>query len=465
MAISKTEIFESAPIPKAALALSLPAVLSSLVMIIYNLADTFFVGMLNDPVQNSAVTLAAPLLLAFNAVNNLFGVGSSSLMSRSLGKQDFESVKKSCAFGFWCAVFCGILFSVLCKIFSFPLLELLGADEITLSATKDYVFYTVICGAVPSITSMVTAYLFRAEGSSVHASIGLTGGCVLNIILDPFFILPAETIPFGLGMGAAGAGFATLIANIFSCIYFLVVIFIKRGKTFVCVNPKYFCFDKKIVSEVCGVGIPASIQNLLNVVGMTLFNNLTAASGEIAVAAMGIAQKVNQIPFYVALGVSQGIMPLIGYNFACGNIKRMKKALVFTMSVTAVFLSFVTLGYFAFSENIIGFFMKNSDIIELGGFFFADFLLQWFSLRWISSESAFTRHAEWENFLSSLQLPVKSSLKFPLSLFFTAAFPFSGFPIPNSLRNLFFPPRLLLFSSAFSKSLNAKTPELWEYKQ
>ena len=108
---------------------------------------------------------------------------------------------------------------------------------------------------------------------------------------------------------------------------------------------------------------------------MTLFNNLTAASGEIAVAAMGIAQKVNQIPFYVALGVSQGIMPLIGYNFACGNIKRMKKALLFTMSVTAVFLSFVTLGYFAFSENIIGFFMKNSDIIELGGVFLRGFSL------------------------------------------------------------------------------------------
>ena len=153
------------------------------------------------------------------------------------------------------------------------------------------------------------------------------------------------------------------------------MIFIKRGKTFVCINPEYFRFDKKIISEVCGVGIPASIQNLLNVVGMTLFNNLTAASGEIAVAAMGIAQKVNQIPFYVALGVSQGIMPLIGYNFASGNVKRMKKALVFTMSVTAVFLSFVTLGYFAFSENIIGFFMKNSDIIELGGVFLRGFSL------------------------------------------------------------------------------------------
>ena len=135
MSLNKTEIFESAPIPKAALALSLPAVLSSLVMIVYNLADTFFVGMLGDPVQNSAVTLAAPLLLAFNAVNNLFGVGSSSMMSRALGKQDIESVKKSSAFGFWCSVFAGILFSLLTGIFNTPLLNLLGADEITFSAT------------------------------------------------------------------------------------------------------------------------------------------------------------------------------------------------------------------------------------------------------------------------------------------------------------------------------------------
>lgn len=375
MAISKTEIFESAPIPKAAMALSLPAVLSSTVMIVYNLADTFFVGMLGDPVQNSAVTLAAPLLLAFNAVNNLFGVGSSSMMSRALGKQDFDAVKKSSSFGFWCSVLFGILFSVLTGIFNTPLLNLLGADEITFAATKDYVFYTTVCGAVPAITSMVTAYLFRAEGSSLHASIGLTGGCLLNIVLDPFFILPSEIIPMGIGMGAAGAGFATLLANCFSCVYFLIVVLIKRGKTFVCMNPRYFSFDKKIVSGVCGVGVPASIQNLLNVVGMTVFNNLTAASGEIAVAAMGIAQKVNQIPFYVALGVSQGIMPLIGYNFASGNIKRMKKALVFTMEVTAAFLAAATIGYYIFAENIIGAFMKNADIIELGSVFLRGFSL------------------------------------------------------------------------------------------
>lgn len=375
MSVNKTEIFENMSIPKAVVHLSLPAMLSSLVMIVYNLADTFFVGMLGDPIQNSAVTLAAPLLLAFNAVNNLFGVGSSSMMSRALGKKDFDTVKKSSVFGFWCAVFCGILFSLLTGFFNTPLLHLLGADEVTFSATKDYVFYTSVCGAVPSITAMVMAYLFRAEGSSVHASIGLTGGCLLNIIIDPFFILSAEEIPMGLGMGAAGAGFATLLANCFSCVYFLVVLFIKRKKTFVSVDIRSLSFEKSVVSGVCGVGVPASIQNLLNVAGITLFNNLTASAGEVAVAAMGIAQKVNQIPFYVALGISQGIMPLIGYNFACGNVKRMKKALLFTMNVTVVFLAAVTVFYYIFAENIVGLFMDNRDIAELGGAFLKGFSL------------------------------------------------------------------------------------------
>lgn len=375
MSVNKTEIFENMSIPKAVVHLSLPAMLSSLVMIVYNLADTFFVGMLGDPIQNSAVTLAAPLLLAFNAVNNLFGVGSSSMMSRALGKKDFDTVKKSSVFGFWCAVFCGILFSLLTGFFNTPLLHLLGADEVTFSATKDYVFYTSVCGAVPSITAMVMAYLFRAEGSSVHASIGLTGGCLLNIIIDPFFILSAEEIPMGLGMGAAGAGFATLLANCFSCVYFLAVLFIKRKKTFVSVDIRSLSFKKSVVSGVCGVGVPASIQNLLNVAGITLFNNLTASAGEVAVAAMGIAQKVNQIPFYVALGISQGIMPLIGYNFACGNVKRMKKALLFTMNVTVVFLAAVTVFYYIFAENIVGLFMDNRDIAELGGAFLKGFSL------------------------------------------------------------------------------------------
>ena len=125
---SKIQLFEKTPIPNAVMKLAVPTILSSLVMVIYNLADTYFVGMLNNSVQNAAVTLAAPVLLAFNAINNLFGVGSSSMMSRALGRKDFDVVYKSSAFGFYCSIIFGFVFSVLCTVFSGPLLSLLGAD-------------------------------------------------------------------------------------------------------------------------------------------------------------------------------------------------------------------------------------------------------------------------------------------------------------------------------------------------
>ena len=288
------------------------------------------------------MTLAAPLLLAFNAVNNLFGVGSSSMMSRSLGKKDYETVYRSAAFGFYCSIFAGLLFSIAYTVFQVPLLNLLGATEETLGATIGYARWTVTFGAVPAILNVVLAYLVRAEGAAMHASIGTMSGCFLNILLDPIFILP-----WGLNMGAEGAGLATFLSNCVACLYFFVLLYVKRGRTYVCVNPKMFSFKRHIVVGVCAVGIPASIQNLLNVTGMSVLNNFTSAFGSNAVAAMGIAQKINSVTVQIALGLSQGIMPLISYNYASGNIKRMKKTFFFTARIALVFLVLMEIAYYA----------------------------------------------------------------------------------------------------------------------
>lgn len=164
----KIQLFESMPIPKAVAQLSIPMVFSSLVMVLYNMADTYFVGMLNDPVQNAAVALAAPVLLAFNAVNNLFGVGTSSMMSRAMGRKDYNTVEESSAFGFYCALVSGIIFGILCTVFGSPLLTLIGADETTRAATQGYMFWTVSLGAAPAIVNVVMAYLVRSEGASLH---------------------------------------------------------------------------------------------------------------------------------------------------------------------------------------------------------------------------------------------------------------------------------------------------------
>lgn len=357
----KLEIFENAPIPKAVTVLSLPIILSSLVTVIYNLADTYFVSMLNNAAQNAAVTLAAPLLLAFNAINNLFGVGTSSMMSRALGNKDFDTVSKSSAFGFYCAVFCSALFSLLYTFFHAPVLKILGADSVTIGTTGEYLKWTVSFGAIPAILNVVLAYMVRSEGSSFHAGIGTMSGCLLNIILDPVFILPQ-----GLNMGAAGAGLATFLSNCAACLYFLILLFIKRHNTYVCINPAKFHPTRHIVIGILGVGIPASIQNLLNVTGMTILNNFTSSYGADPVAAMGIAQKVNMVPMYVAMGLSQGIMPLISYNYGSGNITRLKKAITFSCKISISFLTAMSIIFYVFAGPVISMFMKNPDVVSYG---------------------------------------------------------------------------------------------------
>ncbi len=366
----KNVLFEEMPVPRAARRLMIPTILSSLVMVIYSMADTYFVGLLNDPIENSAVTLAAPMLLAFNAVNNLFGIGSSSMMSRALGEQNFDKVRKSSAFGFYCSLFFSLMMSLLCTVFFHPLLRLLGADSATITATAAYLRWTVLLGAAPSILNVVMAYLVRAEGGALHASIGTMSGCILNIILDPVFIMP-----WGLDMGASGAGCATFVSNCTACSYFFVLLYVKRKNTYVSIHPRDFRLQKEIITGVCGVGIPASIQNLLNVTGMTILNNFTAVYGPDAVAAIGIVQKIYLVPLQVAMGSSQGVMPLVGYSFSARNYKRMKETILFIAKVMLPIMMISSIFCYFKAEWLVGLFMKKQEILYYGGIFLRAYAL------------------------------------------------------------------------------------------
>ena len=360
----RMRLFEEEAIPKAVLRLSVPTVISCLVSVLYSLADTYFVGMLNLPVETAAVTLAAPVLLAFNAVNNLFGVGSSSMMSRALGRKDMKTLRQSSAFGFYGSLICGVLFSLACTVFLSPLLSLLGADATTWDATSRYMLWTVCIGATPSILNVVMAYLVRSEGATLHASIGTMCGCLLNIALDPLFILPQF-----LNMGAEGAALATMISNCVATAYFFGYLIAKRGRTYVCVSPREFTLRREIVGGVCAVGVPASIQNLLNVVGHVLQNNLASPYGAVALAAMGIASKVSMVPMYISNGISQGVMPLVGYTYAAKLTGRMKGALRFTAALSLAILCTMAALLCIFPGAVTGLFIADAQTVEYGSVF------------------------------------------------------------------------------------------------
>lgn len=376
------ELFEKASVHEAVAQLTIPVIISSLVIVVYSLADTYFVSLLNDSVQNAAVTLVTPVLFTFNVAHNLFGMGAASMMSRSLGSRDYKTVYQCAAFGFYCALCWGVLFSILCIGFQNPLLRLLGADWETWKATREYMFWTVFCGAAPAILNVVLGHMFRAEGDSVHASIGSMSGCILNMILDFIFITP-----HGLNMGAEGAGLATFLSNCVSCLYFFVILYWKRGRTYVCIHPKQVVFKKDIVLGIGNVGVPAAIQNLLNVTGMTLLNYFTASFGADAVAGMGITQKIHMVPIQIALGFSQGIMPLVSYSYGAGDFKRMKQTILFAVKLMLPPILITTAGYYIGAGKLVGLFMDNVVIVDYGTRFLRGFCL---SLPFLCTDSLIT---------------------------------------------------------------------------
>lgn len=366
----RVQLFEEYPIPKAVLTLSVPTVLAMLVSIIYSLADTYFVGLLNDPVQTAAVSLASPVLLAFNAVNNLFGVGGSSMMSRALGRKDYKTLRASSAFSFYGSLLSAVAFSLLCTVGRAPLLGMLGADASTSAATSAYLNWTVTLGAVPAILNVVLGYLIRSEGASLMASVGTMSGCALNILLDPLFIMP-----WGLNMGVEGAALATMMSNTFACLLFFGYLVVKRGKTLVCIDPRALKLERGIVLGVFGVGLPASIQNLLNVLVSTVLNNLASPYGAAALAAMGICKKVDMMPMYVALGISQGIMPLLSYTYASKNYKRMRAAFNFTSCVSMTLAISVMLVLLLNPGAVVRLFIQDAETVAYGAKFMRAFCL------------------------------------------------------------------------------------------
>ena len=347
------------PIPKLILSLAAPTILSMLITSIYNLADTFFVGQISTS-ASGAVGIVSSLMAIIQALGFMFGHGAGGIISRSLGNQDTHAATKFASTSFFTAMAVGAVLAVggLATLPRFMML--LGSTDTILPHASAYA-RPILFAAPLMMSSLVMNNILRYEGKASFAMIGLVTGGVLNIVLDPIFILP-----WGLNLGAAVAGCATCLSNTVACLYFFVLLFVKRGKTYVCIKPSMFRPSKQIVKGVCGVGIPASIQNLLNVTGMTILNNFTSAYGSDPVAAMGIAQRVNMVPFQIAMGFSQGIMPLIGYTYASGNAKRMKKAVVFTTKISLGFLVMITVLYYLFAGSLISLFMDNKNIVAYG---------------------------------------------------------------------------------------------------
>lgn len=313
------DLFENMPIGKAVRSLAIPTIISQLVMLAYNLADTFFLGQTGDSRQVAAVTLCFPIFMMIGTISNLFGIGGGSLASRLLGEKKAEKAGRVSTFVLWGGAVTAGATAVIVSLLMPRLLGMLGADENTYGYAAEYIRYTVVIGGVPSVLNQILAQLTRAKGNAKAASFGVSMGGIINIVLDPILIL-------GLGMDVAGAALATCISNAIAMVYYLILFHRTRDSSLFETRLFAGLPERACVRQIFSIGTPAALTVFLASVSNSLMMNLMSGYSPSAIAGLGIAQRIELIPFYVVQGISSGVLPLLAYNYASGNHERMDDA-------------------------------------------------------------------------------------------------------------------------------------------
>ena len=351
------ELFESYPVPKALAALCLPTVLSMLVTIFYNMADTFFVGQTGDPNQVAAVSLTTPVFLFFLAAGNIFGIGGSTMISRLLGQGDHKTPKNVSSFCIFGCIAIGAILS-LAIIFGMPVvLGLIGTNTDTYGFAKDYLF-NIALGGIFIVISTAMGNIVRGEGAAKASMAGMMIGTIVNMVLDPIMILL-------LGMGVSGAAVATIIGNICSVVFYAVYLIRRRGRTVLSMSPKDLRFSG-IAGGVLSIGLPASFNNVLMSVSNILLNVFLSKYGNAPIAAMGVAMKSNMLVVMLQLGIGIGMQPLVGYCYGAGNREKLSKVMK-TAALCNFFIGTALTVFYLFAcRSIVGAFIDEPAVVEYG---------------------------------------------------------------------------------------------------
>lgn len=355
----RNNLFENAPISKAVLSLAIPTVISQIITVIYNMADTFFIGQLNDPNQVAAATVAMPAFAALTALSNLFGIGGASKIARCLGRSDREIAKGTSAFSIWTAIAAAVCYGLVIFAIRPWLLPILGTNERTYHFCSSYVFWTITVGAAPTVLSAALAHLIRTEGYAKQAGFGVAFGGILNIILDPIFI-------FAFRLEITGAAIATMLSNTVAALYFFSFLYQIRKDTVITPDPKCYTLSNSIPGDVILGGLPSFIMMLLGCLSNSVLNRLVTSYSNEAMAGMGIAKKIDMIAFSVAQGMTQGVLPLVAYNYASGNRDRMRRSIRVTLTYTLAIACTATLTLFLFAGPITRCFIDNDTTVVYG---------------------------------------------------------------------------------------------------
>ena len=355
------KLFEETPVPKALAAMAIPTVISQLIVLIYNMADTFYIGRTNNPYMVAGAALILPIFNVCIAVANIAGAGGGTLIARLLGADEPQNARRVASFSVWFSVFCGLFFAIMTAVFMTPLLTLLGASEQTFEFARQYCTCVIVLGGTPTIAAMTMANLLRNVGLSKQAGFAISMGGIINMILDPLFMF----VLLPPGREILGAGIATALSNTITCTYFVITI-LRLHSPILHFSLRDGAPSTAHLASFFGVGVPAALGPFLFDLDYIVLDRSMAAHSDIALAAIGIVLKVERLPLNVGIGLCLGMMPLAAYNYSAGNMPRMQAVLHAARNAgVAISIGSITL-YEVFAPFLIRIFIGDPATVALG---------------------------------------------------------------------------------------------------
>ena len=358
------ELFEEKRVTSAVFRLAFPTVIGQIILVIYNMADSFFIGLTGNDAMLTAVTVCMPAYMFLSAISNLFGIGGASVIARAMGVRDTERVRHSSSFSFWGCMAVTALYAMVAFLLKDRFVDLLGGtNQRVHSNAVEYLTCAVVLGGVPTSVSILFSHLIRAEGRAVHASVGIALGGLMNIALDPLFMF----VLLPPGREAMGAAIATAVSNAVSLLYFILVLWRIKDQSNLRFRFSPEIFRDRIPPAVLAAGLPACVMTLFENVSYAVLDKLMSFSGLAAQAGIGVAKKVNMLAHCIVRGISQGALPLIAYNYSSGNLARMRSSVRVSHLSSIMIASLCMIVNLAFAHFLIGLFIHTeSDSLQYG---------------------------------------------------------------------------------------------------
>lgn len=362
---SREDVFQNLPVPSALRVMIIPAVTSQLIVLIYNMADTFYVGQTNNPYMVAGTSLILPVFNITLCLAGLAGIGGGALISRLLGKNQEQEARRVSAFSLYLGIAIAAIFAIGMAVLMEPILNVLGAGENTYRYAKQYAMCVIVTGGVPTVLSNVLANLIRSIGRSREAGIGIILGGLLNIALDPLFMF----VLMPDGQEVLGAGIATCLSNCVACLFFLIVVARMGRGSIITFNPKVGLAKKENIAAVFAVGVPSAITSFLFDLDYVIIDKLMVSYHDLALAAIGIVLKIERFPLNVGVGICQGIMPLVAYNYSSRNKQRMEEIIRLSRCLGLGIAGISVILYELFAVQFAHLFISDAQTVDMAAQF------------------------------------------------------------------------------------------------